>query len=244
MRAPGPPGCAGVRRRGPPPLCRTRWRGGGAGQARVEIGQPPPGGEDLDVVDERRPVGPLAGPGPARGHRRELGDEIVVELLECLQVPPAAHLFGGVAEGYVVAAEEVDVLVQAVLEQVVACVVEGVGRGDPDPGRDRAEAQPGQPGPELVPVLALALRHREDGDDPAVVGDGVPFEDAPVTGLQDGTGVRRARSPRGRPRRSDTRISRRLSREMDERTAWASTSSSASSRIRVLTPIQPPTSRA
>jgi hypothetical protein len=99
----------------------------------------------VDVVDERVPGRRvLVGLGRTRGHRREPGDELVVEALERCQVPPAADLFGGVPEGHVVAAEEVDVLVQAVAEQVVAGVVESVGGSDPDSRRDGAEAQPGE----------------------------------------------------------------------------------------------------
>ena len=65
-------------------------------------------------------------------------------------------------------------------------------RGDPHPGRRRAEAEPAEPGAQHMALVALRLRYGEDGEHPAVVrrrrGGGVH---PPVAVVQQLAGVRR-----------------------------------------------------
>src|SRR5690606_25574991 len=75
--------------------------------------------------------------------------------------------------------------------QHVTRLVLQVRRRDPHPCPDRAEAEPGQPGPQRVTTLPLGLGHAEDDEDPALVdGALATAEDPAVTLVEDDPSLR------------------------------------------------------
>ena len=142
------------------------------GQAGVEEGQPPPGGEGQDVVGERGravagrpgcPACPGPAPAPARQHRPVVVEELLVEPLQPVQVPPAPDLRAHIAEGEVVGPEEVHVSGQAVPGQHVPGLSGEVAGRDPDTCRHGAEPEPAQPRAQRVPPASFLLGHAENG---------------------------------------------------------------------------------
>ena len=161
---------AKIRSRGEPvPAGRQELRR----QSRIQIRQPAPLGEQLDVVREGRPVG--VGPGlgralrlPAFQHGREAFDELRVERFQGRQVPPAGDLVFDVAGGQVLGLEELHIFSQPSTLQLVADVLIGIARGNPQPRRYGPEAHPGQHAAQLVAEVALGFRNGEGDEEPAV----------------------------------------------------------------------------
>ena len=115
------------------------------GQPGVQVGEPPPVGEHPHVVGERLR---LARHGPSRQgpqQRAVRAEERLVQPFQLVKVPPLADLRGRVAEGQVVGAEQVGVArrarAAAASRPCVSCRWAGTIH---TPGRDHAEAQPGQ----------------------------------------------------------------------------------------------------
>ncbi len=159
-----------------------------ARQAGVEVGQSAPLGEHGYVVAER-----LGAVDVALGHQSlDYGavgaGEPRVLLLDRGEVPPRAHRLGQVTEGGVVGGEQVDVVAEPQPYQHVAGTVQEPAGRQPHPGGDVAEAEPGQPGAQLVAVGPLGLGHGEDGHGPAVaqLRRFQAAEDTPVALVEDG----------------------------------------------------------
>ena len=213
-------------------------------QARVEVGQPAPRGQRADVVRERLRVRrrPLrrryasASARTRRGSRRRAPQPV--------QVPPLRHACRRVGEGQVVGAEQVDVDVQAVARRASRWPRRRGAPARPRRRPTRAEAQPGQPRPQHVALVPLALRDAEHREQPAVGQRGArPRRSA----------GRPRRGSRGRRRTARTRRRRRPVRPRGSRAASAGRSTSArparrrhcaSSRMSEATLSQPSASRA
>ena len=100
-------------------------------------------------------AGPSAAPGPVGGDERRVRGGSMPG-----QVPPLAHPVGQRGVPEVLAAEEVDVPRQTLpLERAATSSVSVPGRR-PDARRHRPEAEPGQPGAQLVPLSGAAPRAR------------------------------------------------------------------------------------
>ncbi len=142
-------------------------------------------------------------PRPAAQHWLPGGDEVAGEAFGLVQVPPLAHLArqvatGQVTGGEVVGAEQVGVPGQAQPGQHVGGCLVQVGGGDPDARRGGAEPEPGQLGPQHVPLVPLRLGHREHREQPPVGEPGpLPAEDAVVALGQDRLGGRGQLVPGG-----------------------------------------------
>ena len=160
-------------------------------QARIQIRQPAPLGEQLDVVREGRPVG--VGPGrrrarrfPAFQHGREAFDELRVERFKGRQVPPAGDFVLDVPGGQVLGLEELHIFRQPGPLELVADVLIGVARGNPEPRGHGTEAHPGQHAAQLVAEVALGFRDGEGDEEPAVGRRRPPGrKDAAVAFLED-----------------------------------------------------------
>ena len=169
------------------------------GQAGVQVGQAAPVGEDPDVVRERLARagrGPAA--RPALQHRLIRGDEFAGQPLGPVQVPPLAHLGGQVTEGQVIGVEQVGVPGQPQPGEHLRGRLVQVGRGDPHPGRSRAEAEVGELGPQHMTLVPLGLGHREHREQPAIPQPGpLPAEDPVIPLPQDRLPLPRQLVPRG-----------------------------------------------
>ncbi len=113
------------------------------------------------------------------------------------QVPPPGHRLGGRGEAEVAAAEQLHVRRQAQPVQGVPGLLVQVGGGDPHPRRHRAEAEPGEPRAQQVPLAPFLLRYREHRQQPFPrrVRVTVPV-DPPVAVVQQLPRLRRERVPR------------------------------------------------
>ena len=246
-RGPAPPAAPGARRTGRPPSPPTTARQQLRRQARVEVRQPAPGGQRR-ARSRRRPRRCVARLRRRR-HAASTGCAACrrnspVERVQARRGPTTAPTSSRTsAEAQVVGPEQVDVARPGPRAPARRRVSSSRWRGrDPDARADGAEAQPGQPRAQHVPLLPLGLRHAEHRQHPAVrrlaARRARRCDGRPRRGSRGPAPTARSR-PRRR-RRSASRMPRRFSREIDERTAGSSTPRRPAAGSARLTHSQPP----
>ena len=161
-------------------------------QARVGVGQPPPRRQHVDEVDEGAGVvaGPVVPGQPPGADRLEAVEEVGVELLEPVEVPPGRDEPGQVATRDVRTGEGLREPGQPGPLQRLDRRGLQVPRRDPGAGGDGAETEPGQRRTQLVALGTLGVGHREHDEQPAVVGGAAGVaEDADVALGEQAMGV-------------------------------------------------------
>src|ERR1039458_9754480 len=133
-------------------------------QPRVQVWQPLPGDQHRDVLLERM----LAGVGLAAdplGERPVAADELLVFGGQAVEIPPLPDLDGQIRIAEMVGPEDVHVTGQVPAGENLRHLTRQVPGRHPYPGRHSAEAEPGQPGTQLMALVTLTLRYREDDQD-------------------------------------------------------------------------------